>query len=123
MINEPTARYPHATTLHQGAVEDIFIQSLAEVGVQIDRPVKPIAIHISEDLKLLQDPNAHPIQLLLERIDSGDTPEEVNAKIVLGADGAHSWVRKQFGITMDGESTCKFCSLSSVMVPAVDHSE
>jgi phenol 2-monooxygenase len=31
--------------------------------------------------------------------------ETVRAKFVLGADGAHSWVRKSFGIALDGEST------------------
>jgi 2-polyprenyl-6-methoxyphenol hydroxylase-like FAD-dependent oxidoreductase len=31
--------------------------------------------------------------------------EIVRAKFVVGADGAHSWVRKTLGISMDGEQT------------------
>lgn len=34
-----------------------------------------------------------------------NTEEVVKAKYVLGADGAHSWVRKQLGFTLEGEST------------------
>ncbi|KAK6197611.1 phenol 2-monooxygenase [Scheffersomyces amazonensis] len=34
-----------------------------------------------------------------------DDYEVINCKYVLGADGAHSWVRKQLGIEVEGEST------------------
>lgn len=34
-----------------------------------------------------------------------NTVETVKAKYVLGADGAHSWVRKQLGFSLEGEST------------------
>lgn len=37
--------------------------------------------------------------------ESGDDAEIVHAKFVVGADGAHSWVRKTLGISMDGEQT------------------
>jgi len=37
--------------------------------------------------------------------DSGSDTEIVRAKFVVGADGAHSWVRKALGISMDGEQT------------------
>lgn len=45
---------------------------------------------------------------LIERakLDSkANTEEIVKAKYVLGADGAHSWVRKQLGFTLQGDST------------------
>lgn len=37
--------------------------------------------------------------------DKANTTETVKAKYMLGADGAHSWVRKQLGFTLEGEST------------------
>ena len=37
--------------------------------------------------------------------ESGDDAEVVRVKFVVGADGAHSWVRKTLGISMDGEQT------------------
>lgn len=50
---------------------------------------------------LLADP--HP-QVVLRHIDTGET-ELVHARYVVGADGAHSWVRKTLGIALDGEQT------------------
>ena len=34
-----------------------------------------------------------------------DTTEVVHAKYMLGADGAHSWVRRELGFALEGEST------------------
>lgn len=36
------------------------------------------------------------------------------AKYVLGSDGAHSWVRKSLGFTMDGEQTGMQCISSCI---------
>ncbi|KAG8984383.1 hypothetical protein FRB90_005356, partial [Tulasnella sp. 427] len=41
-VTAPTARYPFEVTLHQGAIERIFLDFLAEHGVSVDRPVQPI---------------------------------------------------------------------------------
>lgn len=37
--------------------------------------------------------------------EKANTEEIVHAKYVLGADGAHSWTRKQIGLSLEGEST------------------
>ncbi|CEJ89837.1 Putative FAD binding domain protein [[Torrubiella] hemipterigena] len=37
--------------------------------------------------------------------DKANTEEIVHAKYVLGADGAHSWTRRQIGLTLEGDST------------------
>ena len=34
--------------------------------------------------------------------------EVVNAKFVLGGDGAHSWVRSNLGIQMEGDTTGEY---------------
>jgi phenol 2-monooxygenase len=48
-------------------------------------------------------------QVVLRHLDEesrdSDDMEVVHAKFVVGADGAHSWVRKTLGISMDGEQT------------------
>jgi phenol 2-monooxygenase len=38
------------------------------------------------------------------KVSEGSTLETVRAKYVLGCDGAHSWVRSQAGIKMEGSS-------------------
>ncbi|KAG2102150.1 hypothetical protein BD769DRAFT_1393697 [Suillus cothurnatus] len=48
------------------------------------------------------------VRVVLEKFDkSEDRPrrEIVHAKFVVGCDGAHSWIRKQVDITMDGEQS------------------
>ncbi|GLB41636.1 putative phenol hydroxylase, C-terminal dimerisation domain [Lyophyllum shimeji] len=107
-IPEPSARYPFEALLHQGALEDIFIDSMKESGVEVCRPIMPVSIQIVETEKDLTDLDAHPVRVVLKRLDSleGQTDTEVvRAKYVIGADGAHSWVRRSFNIEMEGEQT------------------
>jgi len=97
-------------------------------GLQVERAIVPIALQISEDPKEIADPHAYPVkvrnfptqlnappslkrnsssQVVLKHLAkaSGDDTEIVRAKFVVGADGAHSWVRKTLGFSMDGEQT------------------
>ncbi|KAI9566928.1 FAD binding domain-containing protein [Boletus coccyginus] len=104
----PTARYPFQVTLQQGAVEAIFIDSMSDHGVEVERPRQPVDIEISEDTDELSSPSSYPVKVTLERLDAIDEEsktEIVHAKFVVGADGAHSWVRKALGIEMEGEQT------------------
>lgn len=89
-------------------MESIFIDSMSTMGVKVTRPVVPTSLELSQDEKLLKDPQARPLKVTLKYLDlpegQADT-EIVHAKFVIGADGAHSWVRKTFGIEMEGEQT------------------
>ncbi|KAI0291528.1 FAD binding domain-containing protein [Multifurca ochricompacta] len=106
-VTAPTARYPYEVTLHQGAIEGIFLDSMKKEGLEVERPIIPVSLQISEDPKALADPHAYPVKVVLKHLDweSGEDTETVRAKFVVGADGAHSWVRKTLGISMDGEQT------------------
>ncbi|KAG9313141.1 putative monooxygenase [Chiua virens] len=107
-VSAPTARYPFEITLHQGAIEAIFLNSMKAHGVQVDRPRLPSAIEISEDPKELSSSASYPVKVTLERLDAINDEgrsEIIHAKFVVGADGAHSWVRKTLGIEMEGEQT------------------
>ncbi|KIK79159.1 hypothetical protein PAXRUDRAFT_16476 [Paxillus rubicundulus Ve08.2h10] len=107
-VTAPSARYPFELALHQGGIEAIFLDSMKVLGVEVERCTLPTTIEISSDELELADPTSHPIKVTLERLEQSDgKPREeiVRAKFVLGADGAHSWVRKTFDISMDGEHT------------------
>ncbi|KAL4065933.1 FAD binding domain-containing protein [Scleroderma citrinum] len=107
-VTAPTARYPFEVTLHQGAIEQIFIDSMNLHGLRVDRPVKPCAIELVDNHEQLNSRTSYPVKVKLEHLDAATDEEKtevVYAKYVIGADGAHSWVRKSFGITMDGEHT------------------
>ncbi|KAI0818935.1 FAD binding domain-containing protein [Irpex lacteus] len=108
MIDPPNTRYPFIATLNQGAIESIFLDALAEIGIPIDRPTRPTSLTLTTDEKELQDPNAYPVTVVLEHLPTENkekSEETIHAKFVIGADGAHSWVRRALGIEMIGEQT------------------
>ena len=43
-VTAPTARFPFEVTLHQGAIEAIFLDSMRASGLEVDRPIVPTAI-------------------------------------------------------------------------------
>ncbi|KLO06801.1 hypothetical protein SCHPADRAFT_678024 [Schizopora paradoxa] len=121
-VTAPTARFPFEVTLHQGAIEAIFIDSMKSNGLQIDRPIVPESIEVSGDDSELNSPDSYPVKVVLRHLDAqeGESGTEVvHAKYVLGADGAHSWVRNAIGFTMDGEQTDYVWGVVD-MVPTTD---
>ncbi|KAF9474825.1 hypothetical protein BDN70DRAFT_815025 [Pholiota conissans] len=102
-VTAPTARYPFELTLHQGEIESIFLNSLRKFNIEVSRPVVPTSIKIIEEK--VNDPSANAVQVVLQHNDGDQELEIVNTKYVIGADGAHSWVRKTLDIPMIGEQT------------------
>ncbi|TFL02292.1 FAD binding domain-containing protein [Pterulicium gracile] len=107
-VTAPTARYPFEVTLHQGAIESIFLDSMRTYGVKVERPIVPTRMELSSNPSELLDPQAYPVKVTVQHSDDSHPErqaEVIHAKFVVGADGAHSWVRKTFGIEMQGEQT------------------
>lgn len=115
------ARYPFEITLHQGAIENIFIDAMSTRGLVIDRPttvhdwrVLPIE-DVADDYRievtlhhLIDDANIDNAALQNNSKPTSNTKTIVYAKYIIGCDGAHSWVRKKLGFTMDGEHAGKY---------------
>ncbi|KAJ7176637.1 FAD binding domain-containing protein [Mycena filopes] len=105
-VTAPTARYPFEVTLHQGAIESIFLDSMRSMGVEVSRPVVPTLLEL--DSAKVGDPREYAARVVLKHLDPVEgepTTEVVRAKFVVGTDGAHSWVRKEFDIAMEGSQT------------------
>ena len=74
----------------------------------MERLIVPTEMSLDEGEDTLADPDSYPVKVTLEHSDAqADETEVVHAKYVLGADGAHSWVRKELGFSMDREQTGK----------------
>lgn len=63
---------------------------MRSAGVDVDRPIQPVSIELSEDEDTLVDPQSYSVKVILKHLDvvEGEQDEEiVHAKYVLGADG------------------------------------
>ncbi|KAF7377670.1 hypothetical protein MSAN_00189900 [Mycena sanguinolenta] len=124
-VTAPTARYPFEVTLHQGAIESIFLDSMREMGVEVSRPVVPT--HLDIDTTKLDDPNAYAARVsgvktsrtFGKRDNHGGCAREICRRdrrytanrcysistLKIQYQGAHSWVRKTLNIAMEGSQT------------------
>lgn len=48
-------------TLHQGGIEDIFLDALKYEGVIVERPVEPQSISIDDKAASIQNPHAYAV--------------------------------------------------------------
>ncbi|KAI0738707.1 FAD binding domain-containing protein [Daedaleopsis nitida] len=104
--NVPTARWPFTPMCHQGGMEDIFLDSMSQKGLEVERATIPTAIELSEDENELKDPDAYVAKVTIKHLEQKeDNTEIIRAKFVLGSDGAHSWVRKVLNIPVHGDSS------------------
>ncbi|KZP01507.1 hypothetical protein CALVIDRAFT_543625 [Calocera viscosa TUFC12733] len=126
-ISAPSARYRFEITIHQGEIESLFLDSMRTHGLEVERPIMPESIEVSNNEKELASKDSYPVKVVLKHLAdatidptpngahtndvepalqaSGSELETVYAKYVLGADGAHSFVRNSLGIELDGEHT------------------
>ncbi|CAI7668888.1 unnamed protein product [Penicillium bialowiezense] len=95
--NPNLSRFQEAT-LGQGQIEQNFLDFLeTSDSVEVKWNTKPLDLTISEG-------SDHPVRVNLQvrKSETEDTYCTVNAKYLLGCDGAHSWVRTALGLKLDG---------------------
>ncbi|KAJ5259442.1 hypothetical protein N7478_012423 [Penicillium angulare] len=119
------------STLSQGQIEEYLMEYVqAQRHIEVKRETTPTSFEI--DHETIDDHDAFSIRVNLENVPSNsnsetppDSPESsdsglsnalsydsgyagmgktVEAKYILGCDGAHSWLRKQLGLSLEGES-------------------
>ncbi|KAK2765107.1 hypothetical protein FQN54_008806 [Arachnomyces sp. PD_36] len=93
------ARYPHEVTIHQGRIERILEDDLLRYSKRgVQRSTTLIDVKIDE----YGDPE-FPVVAEIESTDG--KRRIIRSKHLVGADGAHSVVRRSMGIKLEGESS------------------
>ncbi|KAI6160815.1 hypothetical protein EDD17DRAFT_1759984 [Pisolithus thermaeus] len=88
-VTVPNACFAFKIAFHQGAIEDAFLDSMAQDNAKADRHVKPLAIELSQDEEQLRSLSSYPIKVTLVRLDAAADAaklEVIHAKWVVGAD-------------------------------------
>ncbi|KAJ5754164.1 uncharacterized protein N7511_008317 [Penicillium nucicola] len=92
------ARYPHEVTIHQGRIERILETDLlrySQRGVQRNTKLLDVKIDEEGDAEF-------PV---IAEIETDGQRRSVRTKHLVGADGAHSQVRRNMGLKLEGESS------------------
>ncbi|KAJ5967318.1 hypothetical protein N7501_003566 [Penicillium viridicatum] len=92
------ARFPHEVTIHQGRIERILEMDLLRYSKRgVQRNTKLVGVEIDED-----GDAEFPIRA---EIETEGQRRIVRTKYLVGADGAHSAVRRSMGLKLEGESS------------------
>ncbi|CBF78088.1 hypothetical protein AN8756.2 [Aspergillus nidulans FGSC A4] len=95
------ARFQHEVTIHQGRIERILETDLLRYSKRgVQRNTRLV------DVKLDEADGEFPIVAVIE-VGNGDGEREkrtIRSKYLVGADGAHSIVRRCMGLSLEGES-------------------
>ena len=90
------ARFPYEVTIHQGRIERILETDLLRYSKRgVQRDTKLLDVKIDE---------ADPEFPVLAEIETEGRRRTVRSKYLVGADGAHSMVRRCMGLKLEGES-------------------
>lgn len=91
------ARFPHEVTIHQGRIERILETDLLRYSKRgVQRNTKLIDVKIDEE-----GDAEFPV---VAEIETEGQRRIVRTKYLVGADGAHSVVRRSMGLKLEGES-------------------
>jgi phenol 2-monooxygenase len=92
------ARFPHEVTIHQGRIERILEDDLRRYSARgVQRSSRLIKVSIDEV--------GDPVFPVLAEIESPSGIRTIRTKHLVGADGAHSLVRRSMDLKLKGETS------------------
>jgi 2-polyprenyl-6-methoxyphenol hydroxylase-like FAD-dependent oxidoreductase len=106
------SRYRGVLALPQSSTERIFIKSLTDYGVNVERPVRLVSL----------DCGPNNVKAELQHDDG--SRESVSSRWLVGCDGAHSTVRTRCGIGFEGVTSEEDYVLADVKIDwALQHDQ
>lgn len=96
---ETESKHEYLLCVGQHITESSLQGKLSRRDVQVERPATVVKMtRVEEDKE-------YPIHATVMHLEEGKGYEEVKCKYILGCDGAHSDIRRQLGISNEGETT------------------
>ena len=106
-VEDGLSEFPHVV-LNQARVHDFYLQVMRNGPNRLEPDYARRAIDVRIDPAVASgaDAPSHPVTVTLERIDDAhrDQRETVQARYVVGSDGARSVVRRSLGRSLHGDS-------------------
>ncbi|QKX59642.1 uncharacterized protein TRUGW13939_06779 [Talaromyces rugulosus] len=91
------ARFPYEATIHQGRIERIMETDLSRYSKRaIVRNTKLLNVRLDEE--------GDPEFPVIAEIETSGVKQTIRSKALVGADGAHSTVRQNLGLELQGQS-------------------
>ncbi|KAF9002997.1 monooxygenase [Cyathus striatus] len=106
---EPTYHtpYPNPTMVGQNHLEAILRAHAKKYGVEVE---------LATELVKFEEHGDHVVAHLLKTVDGKETSELVKCSYLVGADGAHSIVRKQLGLSFNGKTIEGHAEIGDVVI-------
>ncbi|KAJ5478338.1 hypothetical protein N7530_003847 [Penicillium desertorum] len=112
--HQSESRYRGLHIITQGQIERVFVRDLLRHKVLVERATTLKKYDVDSALAASTDPSTHPLHCVIEDRQGRETV--VQAKFLIGSDGASSAIRHKLQIPFDGISTniywgimdCKF---------------
>jgi phenol 2-monooxygenase len=101
--HQSDSRYRGLHIITQGQIERIFVRDLLRHRVVVERATTLKEYSIDSALTASKDHSAYPVQCVIQDAEGKETA--VQAKFLVGSDGASSAIRRKLQIPFDGIST------------------
>lgn len=104
--------------VNQARLHELLIDGMANSITNLRPHYSRELVDLDIDDNLTQDLDAYPIKATFKRTDDAgaDKIETIKARFIVGSDGGRSRVRKNLGITLDGDSTDKAWGVMDILL-------
>ena len=101
--HQSDSRYRGLHIITQGQIERIFVRDLLRHKVLVERNTTLKEYSVNSEDAAMNTPDTYPIKCSIDT--TGGKIEHIEAKYLIGSDGASSAIRQKMGVPFDGIST------------------
>lgn len=115
-VEDDLSEFPH-TILSQARIHDFLLRTMEQSGRRLQPDYGRRFDSLTIERTDAGHPVTHPVTVTMERVDAGHEGEveTVNARYLVGCDGARSRVRRSLGLGLGGDSANKLWGVMDVL--------